>query len=73
MASSQRNNDRNCCRDREANDRRQQGAPKLAASKHYKQSSESNGRSDRHRHGPWREKEQDQNGYHSKNIIGFLY
>jgi hypothetical protein len=72
MASTQRNKDGNCCCCREAYHRREQGAPKLAASEHYKQSSQSNGRSDQHCHGPLHEKEQDQNGYHTKNIIGFL-
>jgi len=73
MASTQQNNEGNCGRDREANHRRQQGAWKLAAPEHHKQGSESNGRCHYHCHGPWREKEQDQNGYHSENIIGLLH
>jgi hypothetical protein len=72
MASTQPDKDGNCCRGREANQRRPQGAPKLAAPKHYKQGGESNGRYDHHCQGPWREKKQDQNGYHSENIIGVL-
>jgi hypothetical protein len=73
MASTQRNNDGNGCRDREANHRRQQGPPKLASPKHYKQGGESNGRCDHHCQGPRREKEQDENGYHRKNIISVLH
>src|SRR5438067_7508422 len=73
MTSTQPNKDGNCCRGRGANQRRQQRAPKLAAPEHYKQRSESNARGDHHCQGPWRQKEQDQNGYHNKNIISVLY
>src|SRR5207302_8449673 len=67
------NKDGNCGRGRETNQRRQQRAPKLAAPEHYKQRSESNARGDHHCQGPWRQKEQDQNGYHSKNFISVLH